>query len=162
MCKVCGEGIPSIFVCVVYRPPNVSFNANPDFLSNLREFSSSYIHKIIVGDLDSGLMVNSSISRFVENLGRELSLQLVNHGPTHCSLESDELKTWIDIIWIDSNDKILTFANKVPPFHSHHNLIDVEIELFKPQPPSEVFTYRKFNDITPEDIHEILIGCDCT
>ena len=162
MCEIWGEGIPSIFVGVLYRPPDVSFNANPDFLSNFRELSSSYSHKVIVGDLNSDLMVNSSSSRFVQNLARELSLQLVNHGPTHRSLGSDEPKTWIDIIWVDNNDKILTFANKVPSFHSHHNLIDVEIELYKPQPPSELFTYRKFNDITPEDINEILMGCEWT
>ena len=98
MCEVWSEGIPSIFICVVYRPPNVSFNANPDFLSNFREFSSSYSHKVIVGDLNSDLMVNSSSSCFVENLAREWSLQLVNYGPTHRPLVSDELKTWISLM----------------------------------------------------------------
>ena len=61
---------------------------------------------------------------------------------------------------IDINDTALNFCNKIPPFLSDHNLIDVEIKIFLPKPPMDTFSYRKLNDITPEAINEVLIKSD--
>ena len=80
--------------------------------------------------LNSDMMVANSGSRFIRNLAGELSLQLIEHGPTHRQPGSDDPKTWFDIMWVDSNNKIISFTNRIAPFHSDHNLIDVEIELF--------------------------------
>ena len=162
MCEVWGSNTPSIFVCVVYRPPDVSINANPEFLTDFRDYCSSFSHKVVMGDFNFDLMVNSSGARFIRNLADELSLQLINHGPTHRPVGSDHLRTWIDNIWVDNNDKIISLANLVPPFRSRHNIISVEIEMFKLKPPLASFTYRKFNNITPEDINEVLMSCDWT
>ena len=60
MCRVLGAGIPSIFICLIYRPPKISFNANPDFLVNLRDLCSSYRHKVIMGDLNENFLTNNS------------------------------------------------------------------------------------------------------
>ena len=48
----------------------------------------------------------------------------------------------------------------MPPFHSSHNFIDVTVKLFVPKPPMEPFSYRKFDNITPEDINGVLMGCE--
>ena len=65
-------------------------------------------------------------------------------------------------MYVDSNDRILNNTNIHPRFRSPHNLIDVEIPLFIPKRPLNSFTYRKFKDITPEDINEALEKSDWT
>ena len=29
MCRIWGTGIPPVFVCLIYRPPKISYTANP-------------------------------------------------------------------------------------------------------------------------------------
>ena len=94
MCKVWSEGTPSALICLIYRPPKISFKAKPEFLNNLRDFCSSYSHKIIMGDLNADLLVNSSDSHFVNRLTDELTLQVVQHGATHRSPGTVDPKTW--------------------------------------------------------------------
>ena len=160
MCRIWGEDIPPIFLCLIYRPPKIRFNSNPDFLTHLRDLSSSHSHKIIMGDFNADLLIDNSDSKFTQKLINELSLQIVKHGPTNRPPGSDIAKTWIDIMCVDANDNILSYNNTVPSFHSSHNLIDVTIELHVPKPPTETFSYRKLSSITPEDINEILAGRD--
>ena len=59
MCRICGTGTPPIFICLIYRPPKISFTENPDFLTNLRDCCSSCSHKVIMGDLNDDLMLSS-------------------------------------------------------------------------------------------------------
>ena len=157
MYRITGEGIPSILVCLIYRPPVVSFDADPLFMSNL---STSYSHKIIMGDLNADLLADSTVTLLLRDLVDELLLQIVDHGTTRRPHGSSDPKTWIDIICVDNNDTVFSFNNKVPPFITDLNLIDVEIEVYVPKPPEEAFSYRKFKDIAPEDINEFLAGCD--
>ena len=163
MCKVWGDDNPAILICLIFRPSKtISFNANPDFLNHLRDFCSSYSHKVVMGDLNADLLSINGDKNTILNLADELSLQVVSHNATHRPPGSIEPRTWIDVMLVDKNDKILSYNSKIPNFHTSHNIIDVEIELFIPKPPSESFTYRKFKNITPENINEFLTKCDWT
>ena len=162
MCCVRGEEVPPVLICLLYRPPDVSFNADPDLFTNLRDLCSSYSHKIIMGDLNADLLLDNSKSDFVKRLFNELSLQVINHEATNRPSGSKETKIWSDVIFVDNNDKVLAFNNKVPPFHNSHNFIDVQIQLHVPKPRTEIFTYRKYNQIIPEAINEYLSVCDWT
>ena len=108
----------------------------------------------------ANLLSIGSNTRIVKQLTDELSLRVIQHKATHCPPGYDDLKTWIDVMCVDANDEILAFNNLVPPFHSRHNLIDVTIELFVTCPPITEFSFRKFNNISPEDINGILMDCD--
>ena len=156
MCCISGKEIPSIFVCLIYRPTYVPFDADPQFLSNLRDLCSNYSHKIIMGDLNTNMLTECSITIFMKDILNELSLQVINHGATRRPPGISVCKTWIDIMCVDSNDTVLSHHNKIPPFLSDHNLIEAEIKIFLPKIPKESFSYRKLNDITPEAINEIL------
>ena len=140
MCRVWGEETPPVLVFLIYRPPDVSFHADSELFTHLRDLSSSYSHKIIMGNLNVDLLVDSTKSRFIKSLVNELSLKIIDHGATICPPGSIKTKTWIDLICVDNNDTIASYSSKVPPFHNCHNLIDVEIELYAPKPPSESFT----------------------
>ena len=156
MCRIWGDNLPPVFVCLIYRPPKVSFEADPTFLPSLRDLCSDYSHKIIMGDFNADLLTNSSDSRYLNSLTKELSLQVVDHKATHRPNGAGIPITWIDAIFVDSNDTILSHINTLPRFRSPHNHIDVEISLFIPTRPLNNFTYRKFKDMKPEDTNEIL------
>ena len=162
MCRVWGANLPPVFVCLIYRPPKVSFSADPNFIPTLRDLCSDYSHKIIMGDLNADQLNNTTDTRFLNNLFNEMSLQIVKHEATHRPNGETKPTTWIDAIYVDKNDEILSHNNIPPRFKSRHNLIDVEISMFIPKRPLNTFTYRKFKDFTPEDINEALVKCDWT
>ena len=160
MCRITGDKIPPIFVCLIYRPSYVPFEADPQFLTNLRDFCSNYSHKVVMGDLNTDLLIDSNNTLLVKDVLNELSLQVINHCATRRPPGSSMCKTWIDIMCTDSNEVIRNYSNKIPPFLSDHNLIDAEIEIFMPKPPKEMFSYRKLKEITPEAINEVLTRSD--
>ena len=116
----------------------------------------------ISGDFNADLLLNKSDSRYLLRLSRELSLQIVKHNATHRPHGEIETRTWIDHIYVDNNDKILSYNNFPPKFRNGHNIIDVEITLFVPKPPQHTFSYRQFKNITPDDINRFLMNCDWT
>ena len=143
MGSIQGGTLNPIFVCVVYKPPDVDIAATPSFLDDLRLYSSDFRHKIVMGDFNFNLLsVNEG--KFLRNLAKELALEIGNHGPTHFKTLPG---TWIDTILIDSNETILTSENQPAPFKNHHNLIEVMLDLTPPTPPCDSFTYRDFNKI---------------
>ena len=103
-----------------------------------------------MGDLNADLQRDRHDAKFVRNLASELSLQLVQHGPTHFKRKSG---TWIDVIFVDDN-------NIPANFHSSHNLIDVTIKLNTVVPKETNFTYRDCKNIAPEDLVAQLGCCD--
>ena len=89
-----GNAAPTL-VALVYRPPDVSLRADRKFVRLLRSTCSNYSHKIIMGDWNADMLdSDSSDSSFVRILIDELSLKLVETGPTHHTANND---TWIDI-----------------------------------------------------------------
>ena len=113
-----------------------------------------------MGDLNTDMLVESCNTSFVKDLFKELSLQVINHHATRRPPGTSICKTWIDVICVDNNDTVCNHQNKIPPFMSDHNLIEVEIQIFLPRIPKETFSYRKLNSITPEAINEVLSRSD--
>ena len=109
-----------------------------------------------MSDFNSNLLTDTTDSRYLHNLTKELSLQIVEHNATHRPNGATVPTTWIDAIIVDSNDTILSYTNILPRFKSRHNLTDVENSIFMPKRSLNTVTYRKLKDITPEDINEAL------
>ena len=86
----------------------------------------------------------------------------MKYDATHTAHDEIEMQTWIDHIYLDNNDKILSHNNIPPNIRNVHNIIDVEISLFVPKPPQHTFSYRQFKNITSEDINRFLMNCDWT
>ena len=79
------------------------------------------------------LKANESYTRFVTDLMSDLSLKLVNTGPSHHNIEDKD--TWIDTIFIDNCDSAKSCNRTLPTFPSRHDIISVTIDLFYPTPP---------------------------
>ena len=158
-CSITDNKNPPVLVAVIYRPPKIAFLKNVDLINSLRTLSGNYSHKIVMGDLNADLLRDGHDARLVRNLAAELSLQLVQHGPTHFKPTS---RTWIDIIFVDDNDTIINDRNIPANFHSKHNIIDVTIKISQTVTKSSAFTYRDYKKIVPEELAAQLSCCDWT
>ena len=71
-----------IFVAVVYRPSDVTFSSDPQFMNRLRSFCSEYNHKIINGDWNVD-MSNPSRPDYqsMREIVNEEFLKLIESGP---------------------------------------------------------------------------------
>ena len=59
---------------------------------------------MVMGDLNADLLSKDSEAEFLRDQINELSLKVVNQSPTNHVGNSH---TWIDVICVDDNDKIL-------------------------------------------------------
>ena len=72
MCHVWGMGASLVFVCLIYRPPRISYTENLEFLTNLRDHCSSYRHKVVMGDLNDDLFSNTNDTTFTKKLLKKI------------------------------------------------------------------------------------------
>ena len=96
------------------------------------------------------LDLNNSDTRYLNNLTTDLSLKLVNTGTTH---HSDGNDTWIDVIFVDDCDTIISFDRTSPNFVSRHEIISVTIDMFYPEPPDVPITYKAINSIASYELN---------
>ena len=157
-CSVWEGNRSPLLVVVVYRPPDVPLRSDRRFLQLLRTCSLDYSHKIIMGDRNADMLDESkSDVRFMRGLENELSLKLINTGPSHHTENND---TWIDLLYVDANDSFRDESRTQPTFRSRHDILSVTIDLFKPECPSSSYSFRSFSKISPEEINMHLQGCD--
>ena len=82
---------------------------------------------------NADILVDSSNTSFGKDLLNELSLQVINHRATRRPNDSSICKTWIDVIFVDSNYTCSLQIFKIPRFSSGHNLIEIEIGILLPK-----------------------------
>ena len=155
------QGISSpILIGVIYRPPHVAMQKDTDLFPVLQDLSGNYSHKFILGDMNADLSAADvdADAITVRHLAKELSLQIVPHGPTHHKTENTH--TWIDLILIDDNGEILDYVIECSPSFGKHAIIDVAINFFVPAPVTDSFSYRDYNNICPTALNELLSCCD--
>ena len=111
-----------------------------------------------MGDWNADILNSrDSDTRFLLTLMNDLSLKLVNTGPSH---HSSETNTWIDSIFVDNCDTILHFDRSLPNFPSRHDVISVTINMFYPSPPEVNTTYKAFSKILALDLNSHLHNLD--
>ena len=157
-CSVWEGNCSPLLVVVVYRPPDVPLRSDRHFLQLLRTCSLDYSHKIIMGDWNADMLDGSKADvRFIRGLESELSLKLINTGPSHHTENND---TWIDLLHVDASDSVRDESRTQPFFRSRHDILSVTIELFKPECPLNSYTFRSFSKMSSEEINMHLQGCD--
>ena len=94
-----------------------------------------------MGDFNADLLSKSSEAAFLKDL--------VNQGPTNHAGNSH---TCIDMICFDDNDEIMDRGQVAANFNNTHDLIYVTIEPLIITPPTASFSYRKYKDITRNEL----------
>ena len=145
-CTVWEGDSPPIFVAVVYRPTDVTFSSDPQFMNRLRSCCSEYRHKIIMDDWNVD-MSNPSDPDYqsIWKLINGESLKLIETGPTHHTGVKD---TWIDLLMVDHSDLVIESKRLPPPFESRHEIVILYIERFIPSLLLATIAYRKYSSVT--------------
>ena len=127
-----------------------------DLFDQLRKLSSDYGPKFIMGDFNADLssVPSEADAITVRNLVKELSLQIIEHGPTDHKTATTH--TWIDLILTNVNYVILDHRNEHLPSFGQHAIIDVTTDFSVPAPPKESFSFRNFKDVYPTSLNELL------
>ena len=116
---------------MVYLPPYVPLRSNRRFFQLLHTCSLDYNHKTIMVDWNAAMTdKNKTEVRFKRRLESELSLKLINTGPSHHTENND---SWIDLLYID---------------------------VFKTVSPSSSYTFRGYSKMFSEEINMHLQECD--
>ena len=131
------------------------FKNNLSVVNRLKLYAGDYNSKIIMGDFNSNLLSNDGT--YLRDLTNELDMKLVDDGPTHFATSP---ATWIDAIFVDSNDTIIDKANRPALYPNFHNFITVTLDRSIPLAPSESYTYRAFANINANDLNAFLMSCD--
>ena len=125
-CKVWEGNSPPIFVAVIYKPPDVPLKTDRRLLSTIRSCCSEYSHKVIMGDWNLDMSnTQNSYSRYICKYMEELSLKMIQTGPTH---HTGDKHTQIDLIFTDASDTVLDSTCTSSTFHNNHDIISVTIE----------------------------------
>ena len=150
---------PPILVGVIYSSPKIAMQKESDLFTILRDLSSDFGSKIIMGDLNSNLCdTTDTDANTIMGLVDELSLQIVQHGPTHHKTPTTH--TWIDLILTDANDDVLDHKNNWLPTFGKHAIIDVTIDRFIAAPPKKSFTFRNFKNFSVSSLNDVLSCCN--
>ena len=158
ICSVQQGRDPPILVAVIYRPLHIPFNKGTNLIDTLTTCVDDFSHKIILGDLNANLLSTSGDAKFVRQVANDLSLKIVHHGATHHKQDSH---TWIDVILVDENDEILSADNRVAPFPSLHNIIDVHIQIHNTSLAEQpTFSYRDIKSIDQIELISLLQSYD--
>ena len=113
-----------------------------------------------MGDFNSDMLdPNNSDTRFVNGLINELSLKLVDTGASH---HTDNKKTWIDSIFVDDCDNIISSDCFLPNFSNHYHIISATIDIFFHDPPEVTVKYKAINSIVQRDLNSHLRTLDWT
>ena len=168
-----GYSAPTLIV-LVYRPPDVSIRSDRRLIQLLRSMSPDFSHKAIIGDWNADMLfLSDSDTRFLTNIMDELSVKLINTGPSHHTTrllrssvtltENNATKdTWIDTNFTDSCDSVFSYNRFLPSFPSRHDIITVTLDIFYPSTTNENHPYRCINKISPNDINSLLSTQDWT
>lgn len=105
-----------------------------------------------MGDFNTNLLSTTANAKFVVSLPNDLAWKIVEHGATHHTGQSN---SWIDVIFVNDNDHILSLGNHTASFLSHNNIIDVSMKVHTFKNTLSAFTYRDCKSIDPLNLMSI-------
>lgn len=119
----------SLLLAIIYRRPKAKFFC--DFVHSFERFAHNYENIVIIGDLNCDLLSTNSESIALNEFINSQSLFLVPSEATHHSLHCD---SWLDVVILDSNDKLINYTKSTTPFIAGHDSISVTLNLTVPPP----------------------------
>ena len=106
-CSVWEGNYTPTLIALVYRSPDVSIRSDGEFIRLLCSHCSNSSCKIVIDNWNADILNSrDSDTRFLLTLTNNLSLKLVNTGPSYHSFETNSY--WIDSIFVGNCDTILS------------------------------------------------------
>ena len=83
-CSVWEGTSTPVLIVLKYHPLDVSIRSDRQLIELLRSTSSNFSHKAVIGDWNVDMLTpDDSDTRFLNDIMSEMSLKLVNTGPSH-------------------------------------------------------------------------------
>lgn len=140
---------PKILSASIYRrKEGIVLN---EFFEAFNRHVNSYSNLIISGDLNADLLDDRQSafhSNHLRRLINENSLYNVPFGATH---HNDDTETWLDVMFIDSEDRLINFIKSESPCINKHDLLVINYKLRHDQ-PSKVIKSRDFSNIDVQQL----------
>lgn len=133
-------------VGVLYSPPMCSYFE--EFDAVMAELVPIYSEIIMMGDLNTCMIRDSSRSKLLHNIFDSYNLKLINKKPTHHLPNSNTL---LDLVVTSMPNKIFTFGQHDAYQFSHHDLIYAALNFKRPKFRRRVIKFRNLNIV--DDIH---------
>lgn len=138
-------GTNKLLLATVYRPPKIGFLK--EFEDTLLNFFTEYDNLIVVGDFNADLQISTHDSEHLRDFIESSNLHLVPYNPTH---HLDNSSTWLDVCFVDDQEKICNFGQTAVPFLSAHDLIHVEYNIETESVESAARVCRDFRNFSQE------------
>ena len=113
-----------ILLAAVYRrPKGLLLNS---FFKLLYKYCHLYSNVVLLGDVNSDLLSSDFYSESLKSLINDYGFYNVPFGATHHATCTG---TWLDIVLIDSIDKLLSFEKSKVPFICNHDYLIINYKL---------------------------------
>lgn len=109
---------------VVYCPPTIDYFSSLETL--LESVCSDYTHHLIMGDLNTCLLQDSSRASKLLKIVKSVNFSILPSGPTHFTSTSSKL---LDLILTSSENLIASHGQLNAPGFSHHDLIYASLKM---------------------------------
>ena len=127
--ELIADNAQKFLVAVVYRRPKG--HVLNTFFNQLRQFAHLYMNIVLLGDFNSDILcpANSPYYYYTSSLVsliNEHGFFNVPYGATHHATIAG---TWLDLIIVDSSDKVLSFDKSEVPFICNHDYLILDYKL---------------------------------
>ena len=136
----------SLLLCVSYKPPDCDISCFEDFRERYKQALAYGLPILVVGDLNSDLIVSSSKSKTLYNLCTSLNMKQLITQPTRLTETS---KTLIDVIFT-WNPAITVDSGIVETHISDHYLVFAVLNLRMLKPPAAYVVARSYKHYDPQ------------
>ena len=155
--QVLYKTLKSFLLCVTYKPPDCNVACFKDLRDRYTQALVYGLPILVVGDLNCDLLVNSSNSRTLNNLGTSLNMKQLLTQPIRVTETS---KTLIDVIFT-SNTAIIVDNGIVETHFSDAQATGVVARSFKYYDPRSFLSDLKkipwYENILSDDVNEKLL-----
>ncbi|CAG5074153.1 Protein of unknown function [Cotesia congregata] len=128
-----------ILLSSIYRRPQGEPLNN--FFIEFNKFYPHYRNVIITGDLNSNLLKSDKSSQHLKSFITDSALYCVPHGATY---HQNGVDSWLDVIIVDSQDKIDKFSKSASPFIGGHDYLLCDYKLTSPNNNERIVKFRDF------------------
>ncbi|XP_044585968.1 uncharacterized protein LOC123266005 [Cotesia glomerata] len=146
------SGSHLLLSCIYRRPKGLFLN---EFFDIFSRFAPNFNNIIIAGDLNCNLLDDSYTARHLKDFILESSLFCVPYGATFHKNNHD---SWLDVILLDSESKLVSFAKSDSPFIDGHDYLFCKYKLNCSKPAPKKVTFRNLKNCDHQALSRTLMN----
>ncbi|CAG5100621.1 Protein of unknown function [Cotesia congregata] len=129
-----------ILLSAIYRRPQGHLLDN--FFVQFNKFYSTYNNIVIMGDLNCNLLKSDRPANHLKSFIAESNLHCIPYGAT---FHTTETHSWLDVIIVDSKDKLGNYSKSLRPFIGGHDYLVCNYKLELTSKYDKTVKFRNFN-----------------